>query len=124
MYEWSDKWMLKFHPDKCKTMRIGKSNIDLKEYSLKPGIPSMKYSTAEKDVGITIDNKLSFEKHISDKVNKANSFTVINTTYGDCDRHRAGTVILKRQKAGRFAFSGIFYLYLLRLDCKKYITEL
>ena len=43
---------------------------------------------------------------------------------GDGDRHRAGTVILKRQKAGRFAFSGIFYLYLLRLDCKKYITEL
>ena len=39
MYEWSDKWMLKFHPDKCKTMRIRKSNIDLKEYSLKPGIP-------------------------------------------------------------------------------------
>jgi hypothetical protein len=32
-------------------MRIGKSNTDLKEYSLKPGIPSMEYSTAEKDVG-------------------------------------------------------------------------
>jgi hypothetical protein len=34
-------------------MRIGKSNTNLKEYSLKPGIPSMEYSTAEKDVGVT-----------------------------------------------------------------------
>ena len=33
----------------------------------------MEYSTAEKDVGVTIDNKFSFEKHISDKVNKTNS---------------------------------------------------
>lgn len=78
MYEWSDKWMLKFHPDKCKTMRIRKSNIDLKEYSLKPGIPSMEYSTAEKDVGVTIDNKLSFEKHISDK---GKLISRINKTY-------------------------------------------
>ena len=54
-------------------MRIGKSNTNLKEYSLKPGISSMEYSTAEKDVGVTIDNKLSFEQHISDKLNKANS---------------------------------------------------
>jgi hypothetical protein len=33
----------------------------------------MEYLTAEKDVGVTIDNKLSFEQHISDKLNKANS---------------------------------------------------
>ena len=25
--QWSDKWLLKFHPDKCKHMEIGKNNI-------------------------------------------------------------------------------------------------
>ena len=33
----------------------------------------MEETIAEKDVGVTIDNKLSFDKHITEKVNKANS---------------------------------------------------
>ena len=28
MHAWSEKWMLKFHPDKCKTMRIGRSKVE------------------------------------------------------------------------------------------------
>jgi hypothetical protein len=31
----------------------------------------MEETIAEKDVGVTIDNKLSFDKHITEKVNKA-----------------------------------------------------
>jgi hypothetical protein len=82
MYNWSEKWMLKFHPDKCKTMRIGRSNIDQYSYSLKPGHKPMDNSNAEKDVGVTIDNKLTFEKHITEKVNKANSILgVIRRTF-------------------------------------------
>jgi hypothetical protein len=33
----------------------------------------MEETIAEKDVGVTIDNKLSFDKYIREKVNKANS---------------------------------------------------
>jgi len=33
MKEWSDKWKLKFHPDKCKVMRIGKNKTRELEYS-------------------------------------------------------------------------------------------
>jgi hypothetical protein len=33
----------------------------------------MEETIAEKDAGVTIDNKLSFDKHITEKVNKANS---------------------------------------------------
>jgi hypothetical protein len=31
--EWSDTWLLRFHPDKCKHMQIGKKNDD-NNYSL------------------------------------------------------------------------------------------
>ena len=44
MHQWSEKWLLKFHPDKCKTMRIGLSKIERYDYSLKEGFPSMKSS--------------------------------------------------------------------------------
>ena len=30
--QWSDKWLLKFHPDRCKHMEIGKNNIGENEY--------------------------------------------------------------------------------------------
>ena len=42
----------------------------------------MEETIAEKDVGVTIDNKLSFDKHITEKVNKANSIIgVIRRTF-------------------------------------------
>lgn len=30
---WSEKWLLKFHPSKCKTMRIGKSKMPEGNYT-------------------------------------------------------------------------------------------
>jgi hypothetical protein len=41
----------------------------------------MEETIAEKDVGVTIDNKLFFDKHITEKVNKANSrlFHILTT---------------------------------------------
>ena len=42
----------------------------------------MEETIAEKDVGVPIDNKLSFDKHIIEKVNKANSIIgVIRRTF-------------------------------------------
>jgi hypothetical protein len=42
---------------------------------------------AEKDIGVVIDNKLTFNQHISEKINKANSIIgVLHRTmeYMDC----------------------------------------
>ena len=39
----------------------------------KADLKPMEETIAEKEVGVTIDNKLSFDKHITEKVNKANS---------------------------------------------------
>ena len=82
MQLWSEKWLLCFHPDKCKCMRIGKSDIDLFAYKLKDDGKAMEFSKFEKDIGVVIDNKLTFENHINEKVNKANSVMgVIRRTF-------------------------------------------
>jgi hypothetical protein len=60
LQEWSDKWLLCFHPEKCKAMRIGKSRIDKMDYTLKDGLPPMEYVESEKDIGVVIDSKLTF----------------------------------------------------------------
>jgi hypothetical protein len=51
-------------------------------YTLKADLKPMEETISEKDVGVTIDNKLSFDKHITAKVNKANSIIgVIRVTF-------------------------------------------
>ena len=67
--EWSDTWLLRFHPDKWKHMHIGQKNDD-NSYSLHR--KSLEKVIEEKDIGVVIDSDLTFEKHINEKVNKAN----------------------------------------------------
>ena len=70
--DWSDTWLLRFHPEKCKHMHIGKHNTQTDNtYKLKT--TELQRAEEEKDIGVIIDSELSFEKHISEKVNKANS---------------------------------------------------
>ena len=83
LQEWSDKWLLCFHPEKCKEMRIGKSRIKKMDYTLKDGLPPMQYVESEKDIGVVI----TFNQHISEKINKANSIMVVlrrTMEYIDC----------------------------------------
>lgn len=68
--EWSDDWLLRFHPDKCKVLSLGKKSTPA-DYSLCN--TKLQATTKEKDIGVVIDNKLTFEDHINEKINKANS---------------------------------------------------
>jgi hypothetical protein len=52
--------MLKFHPDKCKAMRIGRSKVEKHEYTLKADLKPMEETIAEKAVGVTQVGKSSF----------------------------------------------------------------
>ena len=70
MQDWSNKWLLRFHPDKCKYMRIGREDDNIVNYTLNGHI--LKSTHEEKDLGIIIDDKLKFDSHISAKVNTAN----------------------------------------------------
>jgi hypothetical protein len=76
MFEWTQASLLRFHPDKCTSMRIGTGNkhkLDKRSYTMGPDQVELKNSKLEKDIGVFIDDNLTFDEHINNKVNKANS---------------------------------------------------
>ena len=79
--EWSDKWLFKFHPEKCKHMKISKSkNKETNTYKLLGQY--IETVTQEKDIGVIIDSELTFENHLCEKVKKATSiFAAMRRTF-------------------------------------------
>ena len=75
--KWSKKWQLSFLPNKCKVMRlhVGRPKEQTKKfaYKLEENSAPLEYVTQEKDLGLIIDENLSFEQHIAEKIKKANS---------------------------------------------------
>ena len=69
LHEWAKKWKMSFNTDKCKVMHLGYGNAK-QEYTLDGTL--LLESTGEKDLGVLIDNELSFSKHIRGIVAKAN----------------------------------------------------
>ena len=73
MSKWSRDWLLKFHPDKCHVLTIGKFDNIKHAHPYQLNGSQLEHVSTEKDLGILIDSDLSFEEHISKQVNKANS---------------------------------------------------
>ena len=81
LYEWSSKWLLKFHPEKCKVVSLGnRPSEDIPTLCLYTQHPNgtlekvtLQETTSEKDIGVYIDNKLSFRDQINTKTTKANT---------------------------------------------------
>ena len=73
LQEWSEKFQMKFHPEKCHVMHIGNNN-PRNEYTMTNGNQqhNLEKVSSEKDLGILLDDKLKFSDHINTKVNKAN----------------------------------------------------
>ena len=73
MEEWSNEWLMSFHPEKCKVLKMGRPISDLSDmfnpYALRGH--HLEVVENEKDIGVIIDCDLSFDKHIAEKVNKA-----------------------------------------------------
>ena len=71
--EWSEKFQMKFHPNKCHVMHFGSKN-PMHDYTMRKDneLHTLEKVSSEKDLGITIDNKLKFSEHINAKINKAN----------------------------------------------------
>ena len=67
--EWAQKWKMEFNVDKCKIMHFGKNNPK-SIYTM--GGSTLKTTDAERDLGITIDDRLDLGKHIKGIVAKAN----------------------------------------------------
>ena len=71
--KWSRDWLLKFHPDKCHVMTLGKFSNIKHAHPYKLDGEELEHVLAEKDLGILVDSDLTFEEHITKQVNKANS---------------------------------------------------
>ena len=73
---WTETWLLRLHPDKCKYMHVGRTNPDPDfEYHLAG--QKLNQVTEEKDIGVVVDHDLNFDKHICEKVKKANSMAAL-----------------------------------------------
>ena len=73
---WSGQSFLSFNIDKCVHMTIGTKNLDMvKNYKII--CENIKEMQLEEDLGISLDNKLTFETHINKKANKANGMIAV-----------------------------------------------
>ncbi len=71
--EWSDKWQMVLNQKKCKHMHIG-THENGERFSFKNENTTVELQLVEeqKDLGLLIDSKLKFSKHITQSVSKAN----------------------------------------------------
>ena len=70
IYSWSEVWQLGFNLDKCHMLPLGFNN---KKHLYDINGDIVKTVVEEKDLGIIIDEKLNFHKHILTATKKANS---------------------------------------------------
>ena len=69
---WEEKWQMSFHPKKCSVIRITrKRSPKIFDYKLHGHI--LQSETDSKYLGVTINNKLSWNNHIDNTTKKANA---------------------------------------------------
>ena len=89
--DWSNTWQLRFNPDKCHVLSLGKfENI---KYTHRYVVYNneIEHVFDEKDLGVTIDSELKFDEHIAKKVRVANAIVGQirrSFSYLDCDTFR------------------------------------
>ena len=70
---WAKLWLMNFHPGKCHTLTIGKFENIRHAHQYKVCNQNIEHIDVEKDIGVQIDEELSFEQHICTKVRVANA---------------------------------------------------
>ena len=86
LYDWTKFSLLRFHPGKCVTMRLmpRQTNTEL-FYNIDE--TKLRTVNSEQDLGLIIDNKLTFKEHIHLKVKKANAlFGMLRRTFVRLDK--------------------------------------
>ena len=69
MEKWSEDWQMKFNTDKCIVMHLGR-NHNVSQYALNH--KGVKESESERDLGVIIDQNLTFSGHCNKVANNAN----------------------------------------------------
>ena len=79
LQEWSNQWLLRFHPDKCTVLKLGTRKSDAKYYMKGEDINGneidvvLSESQVEKDLGVWIDSGLTFKEQVNAATEKANN---------------------------------------------------
>jgi ribonuclease P/MRP protein subunit RPP40 len=88
---WSQKWLLSFHPDKCHVLTTGKFENIRHTHRYTVNNRELEHVFEEKDLGVVMDSDLNFEEHMSLKINKANAIMGMirrSFTFLDCHLFR------------------------------------
>ena len=84
--EWSDTWLLEYNADKCLHLHLGKEGPSA-QVPYKLSNTELKTVDNIKDIGVTIESKLKFDIHISQKAKKANQMMgLIRRTFQFLDK--------------------------------------
>ena len=86
LQDWEQRWQMSFNPDKCETIRItNKTSTTTKGYSIHG--KELKTTNNIKYLGLNIDNKLSWEKHVKSTTAKAsNTLAFLRRNISCCPR--------------------------------------
>ena len=89
MYNWTLNSLLLFCPKKCFTMHIdSKSTGSIIQSIYKMNDNILESKLELKDLGVIVDNHLTFSNHIAEKLNKANQIMgLIRRTFVFLDKH-------------------------------------
>ena len=70
---WAEDWQMRFHPQKCEVLRIGKDHPPY-DYTMKSTDKTYILNIVDevKDLGVYVDSHLDFDRHCSEMVSKAN----------------------------------------------------
>lgn len=74
--EWSSKWLLRFHPEKCSMLRVALKERPKNTYLMHDsnlGEVTLAWQKEEKDLGVKVDERLTFQNEIDSRVKKANT---------------------------------------------------
>lgn len=89
LQDWSTKWCLRFHPEKCHVVKLGNRKSEALYTMTGTNVAGeeidiiLTESEVEKDLGVNIDNKLCFKQHVSQATSKANRVLgIIRRSFG------------------------------------------
>ena len=94
LMDWGSTWVMKFNAKKCNIMRVSRSCKPL-QYFYSLGNKILQEVSDAKYLGIQIDNKLDWNKHISTVAARGESKLVfLNRNLKGCPKKLRDTVIL------------------------------
>ena len=64
LIKWSEKWLMEFHPDKCKHLKVSRARSPLQTSYHLDGVPLENVSSL-KYLGVTFSSNLKWDKHVS-----------------------------------------------------------